>query len=115
MSQLFVFCFGAATFSALGIVALLFLSRTSRATLLRVNEVTRQAGRNRGIDHAAKNASRPFLSAVNAIRNRVGVAESADLPQRLAGAGYTGPFPASVYNASRVLCPLFAFGVGFLI
>jgi tight adherence protein C len=115
MTQLYFLCFGAACFFGLCLLAMLFLSRTSRATLQRVNEVTRQAGSNLRIDQTAKDVSRPFFSAVNSIRNRIGVAESADLPQRLAGAGYTGPFPASVYNASRVLCPLLAFGVGFLI
>src|ERR1035441_7130173 len=94
MTQLYFLCFGAACFFGLCLLAMLFLSRTSRATLQRVNEVTRQAGSNLRIDQTAKDVSRPFFSAVNSIRNRIGVAESADLPQRLAGAGYTGPFPA---------------------
>ena len=39
------------------------------------------------------------------VRAHLGLAEEADLPERLANAGYKGTFPVDVYNAARILCP----------
>jgi len=37
------------------------------------------------------------------------------LPERLGNAGYRGTFPADVYNAARVLCPLLGLIVGAIL
>jgi len=54
-------------------------------------------------------ASRGLFTAIHWVRARLGLADEADLQQRLANAGYKGTFPADVYNAARILCPLVAF------
>jgi len=49
---------------------------------------------------------------VNWVRARLGMTDSAALPERLTNAGYKGTFPANVYNAARILFPLFALAAG---
>ena len=49
------------------------------------------------------------------VRAHLGLADEADLPERLANAGYKGTFPADVYNAARILCPLLGLIAGLFI
>jgi tight adherence protein C len=49
------------------------------------------------------------------VRARLGLGDSEVLPERLANAGYRGTFPADLYNAARVLCPVLGFAIGSLI
>jgi len=60
-------------------------------------------------------AGRRFFAAIHWLRARLGLADEAELPQRLANAGCRGTFPADVYNAARILCPMLGFVAGSFI
>jgi tight adherence protein C len=114
MSPLFYPLLGATIFSALALIALLFLTRTSRATMHRIREVTyRGAGYKRG-NFWSGDVSQKLFAIVHWVRGRLGLGDNAALPERLANAGYRGSFSADVYNAARILCPMLAFATGSL-
>jgi tight adherence protein C len=106
---------GATLFCALAMVGMLFSSRTSRATMRRIREVTQRGRRFRRNAPLVKDAGRRFFAAVHWVRARLGLTTDAELPERLANAGYKGTLPADIYNAARVLCPLLGAGVGALV
>lgn len=112
MTQLFYLAFGATIFLALALVTLLFFTRTSRATLQRIRELTYRGQNYRRDAPMTKEAGRRLFATVHWVRGRLGLADNAGLPERLANAGYRGTFPADVYNAARILSPLFALAVG---
>jgi len=108
MSPFFYLAVGATIFSALALVVAFFCTRTSRATVQRIREVTYRGSSYRRSAPAASDASRRFFSVIHWVRARLGLADAADLPERLTNAGYRGVFPIDVYNAARILCPLVA-------
>jgi tight adherence protein C len=115
MNHLFYFTFGVTIFSALTL-ALLFLStRTSRATMQRIQEVTHRGRSYRRDVPVAKDAGRRLFTIMHWVRARIGLTDEANLPERLANAGFRGTFPTDVYNAARILCPLLALAVASLI
>jgi tight adherence protein C len=115
MTPLFYPLFGITIFSALAIFGLLFLTRTSRATIQRIREVTYRGGAYRRGNFASAGAGRSLFAMVHWVRARLGLGDDSVLPERLANAGYRGTFGADVYNAARVLCPAVAFVAGSLI
>jgi tight adherence protein C len=112
MTNLFNLTFGATVFFALALAVVYLFTRTSRATLQRISEVTYRGGTYRKKVSLTRAAGRGLFAAIHWVRARLGLADEADLPQRLANAGYKGTFPADVYNAARILCPMLAFVAG---
>jgi tight adherence protein C len=115
MTLLFCLAFAATVFCALAVVGWLFLTRTSRATLQRIREVTYRGRSYRRNAPVSRDAGRKLLAILHWIRARLGLADDADLPERLANAGYKGTSPVDVYNAARILVPLLGLGAGCLI
>lgn len=115
MNNFFYISLGATIFSAMALVAFLYFTHTSRATLQRIREVTQRGRDYKRENLANRNLGRRFFSTVHWARARVGLGESDVLPERLANAGCRGTFPADVYNAARILCPVVGFAVGSLI
>jgi tight adherence protein C len=108
MTSLFSLCFGATVFFAIALAAGFLFTRTSRATLQRIGELTHSDRTYRRGDPLTQAATRRLFAAIHWVRAHLGLADEADLKQRLANAGYKGTFPADVYNATRILCPLVA-------
>lgn len=105
MNSLFCLSLGSMIFSAIAVAAWLLLTRTSRATMQRIREVTYRGRSYRRFNPAASAKSRRFFAAVHWVRTRLGLADAVDLPARLANAGYKGSSPADVYNTSRIVGP----------
>lgn len=115
MVILFNLALCATIFSALALAATLISARTSRAASQRIIEVTYRGRAYRRASPFATEAGRQLFTGIHWIRARLGLADAADLPQRLANAGYKGPFPLDLYNAARVAGPFLAVGIGCLI
>jgi tight adherence protein C len=115
MPYLFALAFGSTIFLALALAVAFYVTRTSRATMLRIYEVTYRGRTYRRSSPLTQAAGRRFFATVHWIRARLGLADEAELPQRLANAGCRGTFPADVYNAARIVCPLIAFVAGSFI
>jgi len=115
MNQLFYLTFGVTIFFALTLAAVFLATRTSRATMQRIQEVTHRGRIYRRDVPVTKDAGRWLFSVIHWVRARVGLTDEANLPERLANAGFRGTFPADVYNAARILCPLLALAVASLI
>lgn len=108
----FFFGLGATVFFAAALAVVALLSRTSRATMRRLEELTRigtSAGR--GERFAAK-ARKQIFALLRWLRAKAGLPTDVTLPERLARAGYKGIAPADVYSAARILCPLVALAIG---
>lgn len=86
-----------------------------RATDQRLRAVVLREGERRIGAPQTRQVGRRLFSAVHWIRTRLGVADSEDLPERLATAGYKGALPADVYNAARILLPLLGVVVAVMI
>jgi tight adherence protein C len=106
MTPLFYVTFGATIFFALALAIFLFFTRTSRAALQRIREITYRGRRFRRNTSLAINAGRRFMAMVHWVRAQLGLAADEILPERLANAGYKGTLPADIYTASRILLPL---------
>jgi tight adherence protein C len=115
MTCLFYLAFGATVFLALALAVVILFTRTSRATLQRISDLTYRGKAYRRSDPLTEAASRRLFASIHWVRARLGLADEADLPQRLANAGYKGTFPADVYNAARILCPLAGLVAGVFI
>jgi len=115
MTPLFYLTFGATIFSALALAVFFFFTRSSRAALQRVREITHYGRQFRRSVPLGSNAGRRFMKVVNWVRARLGLAADAELPERLANAGYKGTLPVDLYTASRILCPLLALVAGSFI
>jgi len=115
MNHLFYFAFSMTVFVALALALAIFGTRTSRATMQRIDELTNRGRSYRRPAPAASEAGRKLFTVIHWIRARLGVTDEADLPGRLANAGYRGTFPADVYNAARILCPAVALAAGSFI
>jgi tight adherence protein C len=115
MTSLFSLSFGATVFFAIALSAWFLFTRTSRATLQRIAELTDRGRTYRRGSPFTQTASRGLFAAIHWLRAHLGLADEADLQQRLANAGYKGTFPADVYNAARILCPVVALIAGSFI
>ena len=115
MTPLFYLTFGATIFSALALAVFFFMTRSSRAALQRVREITHYSRQFRRSVPLGSNAGRRFMKMVHWVRARLGLAADAELPERLANAGYKGTLPADLYTTSRILCPLLALVAGSFI
>jgi len=115
MNHIFYLALGATIFLAIALGASVFFTRASRATMQRVREVTHRGRRSGRIGPMSKGAGRRLFATVRWVRARLGLSEEADLPGRLANAGYKDNFAAELYNAARVLCPLGGLILGSLI
>jgi tight adherence protein C len=115
MNNYFALAFGATIFCSLALGVFFFSTRTSRATMQRIREVTYRGRAYRRSGPITQAAGRSLFAAVRWVRARLGLAEEANLSERLAHAGYKGTFPADVYNAARILGPLLGILAGFSI
>lgn len=115
MNYFFYLAFGATIFCALTLGVVFFSTRTSRATTQRIREVTYRGRNYRRSGQLTKAAGRRLFAIVRWVRAHLGLAEEANLPERLANAGYKGTFPIDLYNAARILCPLLGLTAGFFI
>jgi tight adherence protein C len=115
MTLLFYLTFGATIFSALALAAVFLMTRSSRTALQRVREITHYGRKFRRSVPLGSNAGRRFMKMVHWVRARLGLAADAELPERLANAGYKGTLPADFYTTSRILCPLLALIAGSFI
>jgi len=102
-------------FSALMLCAVFLSTRTSRATLQRLREVTYRGRDYRRKAPATREAGKRFFAAVYWLRAWLGLGYNSRLPERLANAGYRGSFPLDAYNAARIGCPLIGFAIGWII
>jgi tight adherence protein C len=115
MNSLFYATFGATIFFTLALAIFLFFTRTSRAALQRIREITYHGRRFRRSAPMAGNAGRRFMAIVHWARARVGLAADAVLPERLANAGYKGILSTDIYTTSRIVLPLLALLAGSFI
>jgi len=115
MNRLFSLTLGVTIFSALALAVCVFFTRTSRATVQRIHEVTHRGRSFRRSVPLAKDAGRRLFAIMHWARARLGLAPDSALPERLANAGYKGALPADIYNAARIVCPLLAAAAGSLI
>jgi len=115
MNLLFSIAVGATVFFALALSAVLVVTRTTRATMQRVREVTNRGRIYRRSSPAAADASRRLFTMVHWLRAHLGIADAADLPERLANAGHRGSFSLDVFNAARVLGPVLLFALSSFI
>ena len=112
MTPLFDLTFGATIFFALALAVFLFFTRTSRAALQRIREITYHGRHFRRSVPMASNAGRRFMAIVHWVRARLGLAADVVLPERLANAGYKGTLSADIYTTSRIVLPLLALLAG---
>lgn len=115
MNHLFDASFGATVFFAVALAVTVFYARTSRAGLHRIREITYYGRRFRRSVPVSSEAGRRLMAMVHWVRARLGLASDADLPERLANAGYKGTLPADVYTAARIACPLLGLIAAILI
>ncbi|MDP9050246.1 MAG: type II secretion system F family protein [Acidobacteriota bacterium] len=108
MTPVFYLAVGMTIFSAFALAIAILFTRTSRATIRRMREVTHGGRSYRRSAPAAVDAGRKLFTFVHWLRAHLGLADSADLPERLANAGYRGSLPADLYNSARILGPLLA-------
>ena len=105
MTILFSLTLGMTVFCGVALGSFFVFTRTSRATLQRIYEVTYGNRRVQRVLRPKWTAGRRVFTAVRWVRARPGLGEEAGLGQRLANAGCKGSTAADVYNAARVLCP----------
>ena len=115
MTALFKLTFGASIFFALALPVFFFVTRTPRAALQRIREVTYNDRHFRRSVTMGSNAGRRFMVVVHWVRARLGLIADVDMPERLANAGYKGTLPADIYTATRIFCPLLALIAGSFI
>jgi len=115
MTLLFNLTLGATIFFVLALAIYLFFTRTSRAALQRIREITYHGRRFRRSVPMASNAGRRFMSMVHWARARLGLAADVVLPERLTNAGYRGKLPADIYTTARIFFPLLALLAGSFI
>lgn len=115
MNRLFDIDCGVTIFLALMLAAILWFTRTSRATRQRIREVTQRERGYQRENALTADAGRRFFRMVHWVRVRLGLGESGGLPERLANAGYKGSFPVEVYNAARMLCPVLGVAGGMMV
>jgi tight adherence protein C len=108
MTPLFYLAVGMTIFTALALGIVFLFTRTPRATMQRIREVTYRGRSYRRDSPVGVEAGRRLFTFVHWLRARLGLADAADLPERLTNAGYKGSFPSDVYNAARILGPLLA-------
>ncbi len=109
MTPYFYLGISSTIFSAIALVAAFVFTRTSRATMQRIREVTYRGRSYRRGSPVTTDAGRRLFTTIHWLRARLGLADDVDLPERLTNAGYRGTFPADVYNAARILGPLLGF------
>jgi tight adherence protein C len=115
MTALFNLTFCASIFFALALAVFFFVTRTPRAALQRIREVTYSDRRSRRSVTMGGNASRRFMAMLHWVRAWLGLTADADMPERMANAGYKGTLPADLYTAARIFCPLLALIAGSFI
>ncbi len=115
MNLLFDLSLCATIFLTLTLVVLFLFTRTSRAALQRIREITDYGRRFRRSVPMGSDAGRRLMATVHWVRARLGLAADEELPERLANAGYKGTQPADIYTAARVVCPLLALGAACII
>jgi tight adherence protein C len=115
MTSLFTLTLGATIFFALALAVVFFFTRSSRAALQRIREITYHGRRFRRSVPMGSKAGRKFMAFIHWARARLGLAADVDLPERLANAGYKGTLSADIYTTSRILCPLLALVAGSFI
>jgi tight adherence protein C len=115
MTPLFYIAFGATIFFTLALAIFLFFTRTSRAALQRIREITYNSQRYRRSSTLANNAGRRFMRVVRWMQARLGLAADEIMPERLANAGFKGTLSADIYSTSRILLPVLGLLAGCLI
>jgi tight adherence protein C len=115
MNYIFDLAFGVTIFCALALGVYFFSTRTPRATMQRIRDVTYRGRSYRRSSQITQAAGRRLFAIVRWVRAHLGMTEEANLPERLANAGYKGSFPADIYNAARIVCPLLGLFAGLCI
>jgi tight adherence protein C len=115
MTALFNLTFGAAIFFALALVVFFFFTRTPRAALQRIREVTYSDRHFQRSVPIGINAGRKFMEMVHWVRVRLDLTADVGLPERLANAGYKDKLSVDLYTTARIFCPLLALIAGSLI
>jgi tight adherence protein C len=106
MTYFFSLAIGATVFCGIALASFFFFTRTSRATLQRIYEVTYAGRRLKRNVPLTRDAGRRLFTMVRWVRAKLGMGVEIGLPQRLANAGYKGTLPADIYNSARILSPL---------
>jgi len=108
MNPLFNLFFGTTIFIALAIAIYLIFTRTSRAALQRIREITYHSRNFHRSVPLASNTGRKFMTMVHWVRARLGLVTDTLLPERLANAGYKGTLYSEIYTTTRIVLPLLA-------
>jgi tight adherence protein C len=106
MTPLFCLSFGATIFFSIALVGVVISTRTSRAALDRIREITDQGREFRRSVPMGSAAGRQFSAIVHWVRARMGLGADIALPERLANAGYKDTLAADIYTASRIVLPV---------
>jgi tight adherence protein C len=115
MNIYFYLAAGACLFAAIALVGVAIITRRSRATMQRVRELTNRNRDFRRSTPSGSTAGRRFFTAIHWLRAHLGLADAADLPQRLSNAGHRGPIPVDIYTTARIVGPAIAFcGAAFI-
>jgi tight adherence protein C len=112
MKLLFYLCVAVSVFLVTAIASWPFLTGTPRATVQRLLEITHHDRNYRRDRPVVRDAGRKLFAALRWLRVHCGIADEADLPERLACAGYKGAFATNIYCAARALCPAVALLAG---
>src|SRR5450755_88900 len=115
MNLFFCLALGGTVFFTAMLVGVFLATRTSRATMQRIQEVTHRGRSYHRDTPVALDMGRRLFTIMHWVRAKIGLTDEASLPERLGNAGFRGTFPVDVYNAARILCPLVALAVAFFI
>lgn len=102
-------------FSVAGLVATFLLTRTARAKARRVFEATRGTKRKQPVAQKRMQLQKLLFSGVSWVRMKVGLTEDIRLRDRFALAGFRDTLHAEAYLAARLVGPLAAVLIGFLL
>jgi tight adherence protein C len=97
-------------FFAMGMLAAVMLSRSSRATSNRVIAVMNGGEKLSVARRAPSELPQKFLKTLHTLRGRLGMSEDPRLTARFISAGLVGSYYVDIYIAARVLGPILAIG-----
>jgi tight adherence protein C len=105
MTSLFCLSFGATIFFSITLAGVVISTRSSRAALVRIREITDQGRAFRRSIPLGSSAGRRFSAMVHWTRARLGLGTDIALPERLSNAGYKDVLATDLYTASRIVLP----------
>ncbi len=115
MTQLFIFSCLVSLLCILGLGGSLMLNRSSRMVAERVNDIVKVRSAGIPLGTQGSNTKKKLFEMVRVVRSRLGLREDEKLLDRFAGAGFVTAASRDVYFTTRLLGPVLALLLGFLI